>query len=86
MPVVAVVTTLPGTCDAGGWPKAGSKRKCRAAKKAKTRTVSADLADPGPYKLKVKKLKRGQSYKLSLDMKSADCQRASDTAKLKIKK
>ena len=37
-------------------------------------------------KIKLKKLRRGTTYKLTLTVTSADGQEATDTAKLKVKK
>ena len=67
-------------------PKLGKKAKGRAAAKAKTRTTTKQLGGEGRHKIKLKKLKRGTTYKLTLTVISADGQEASDTAKLRVKK
>jgi hypothetical protein len=82
---VRIVTTLPGTATLEAKPK-GKSRRAAAAKKAKTRTATKELASAGRHTLKLKKLKPGTSYKLTLVVSSADGQEASDTAKLKVRK
>ncbi len=82
---VRIVTTLPGAASLEATPK-GKGRRARSAKKAKTRTTSADLASSGRHTLKLRRLSRGTTYELGLEVKSADGQEATDTAKLKVTK
>ena len=72
-----------GRGDAHGDPE---DKEGRRAKKAKTRTATKLLGKAGRHKVKLKKLKRGTAYKLTLTVASADGQEASDTAKLKVQK
>jgi hypothetical protein len=83
---IRVVTTLAGEATLEAKPKLGNKAKSRAAAKAKTRSTSKQLGGEGRHKIKLKKLKRGTTYKLTLSVTSADGQQATDSAKLKVKK
>ena len=81
---IRIVTTLAGEATLEAKPKLG--KKADRAKRAKTRTTSKQLGGEGRHKIKLKKLKRGSTYKLTLTVTSADGQEASDTAKLRVKK
>ncbi len=82
---VRIVTTLPGTATLEATP-GGKPIRGGAAKRAKTRTTSEQLASAGRHTLSLSKLKRGTRYGLTLSVSSADGQEATDTAKLKVAK
>jgi hypothetical protein len=81
---IRIVTTLAGEATLEAKPKTGNKAGRTA--KAKTRSTSKQLGFAGRHKIKLKKLKRGTTYKLTLTVDSADGQQATDAAKLKVKK
>jgi hypothetical protein len=83
---IRVVTTLAGAATLEAKPKTGKKAKGRAAAKAKTRTTTKQLGGEGRHKIKLARLKRGTTYKLTLSVTSADGQQATDSAKLKVKR
>jgi hypothetical protein len=81
---IRIVTTLAG--DAGLEAKPKTTKKADGAAKARTVTVRKGLGREGRHKIKVSRLKRGTTYKLTLTVTSADGQQVTDNAKLKVKK